>query len=130
MKNVNLLFRILLILAIPTFFACEGDDTDVDNPVDENEEELITVLNVTLINAATLDTTYAVFSDVDGPGGNAPVITPIILQYDGTNTQYIAQVEVLDSSNPNDVEDITLEIVEEADEHQFFYIPNSELPKL
>src|SRR5690606_16951588 len=57
---------------------------------------------------------------------NPPIITPINLKYTGENDQYLAVVEVLDTSDPNDVEQITPEIEEEAEMHQFFYIPNAE----
>ncbi|NEN24356.1 type 1 periplasmic binding fold superfamily protein [Cryomorpha ignava] len=124
MKNSKIISKALIIFAIPVVFACEGNDDD--NPQIENEAELITVLNITLINPVTNDTTFAVFSDPDGPGGISPTVTPITLKYTGENGQYLAHVEVLDSSNPNDVEQINPEILEEADMHQFFYLPNTE----
>ena len=125
MLNSKFLSRAFIVLAIPAFFACEGHDDDVNPPV-ETETELITVLNITFINPVTQDTTFAVFSDPDGPGGNPPTMTPIILHYTGENDKYFARIEVLDTSNPNDLKDITLEIEEEADMHQFFYIPNAD----
>ncbi len=130
MKNTNLVSKALLLLAIPALFSCEGKDTDVNNPVNDNEAELITVLNMTFINQTTQDTTTAVFSDSDGPGGNPPIITPIILHYSGDDVVYKAEIEVLDTSNPNDIDNITLEIEEEADAHQFFYIPNTEAAQI
>lgn len=124
MKNSKFLLKALLILAIPLFVACEGNDDDIPQIV--NESELITVLSITLINPVTNDTTTAVFSDPDGPGGIPPTITPIILKFTGENDQYFANIEVLDSSNPNNLKQINPEIVEEAEMHQFFYIPNNE----
>jgi len=37
------------------------------------------------------------------------------------NTNYNVNVSFLNNSDPSDVEDITLEIIEEADEHQVFF---------
>jgi len=124
MKNSKFISKAFIFLAIPVLFACEGNDDEL--PQVENEAELITVLNITLINQVTNDTTHAVFSDSDGPGGNPPTITPIYLKYTGDNDQYLANVDVLDTSNPDEVEHITPEIEEEAEMHQFFYIPNTE----
>lgn len=128
MKNAQFLSKALLVFAIPTIFACEGKEEDKSQVVNENE--LITVLNITLINPVTNDTTSAVFSDPDGPGGIPPTITPIILKFTGESDQYIANIEVLDSSNPNNVKQINPEIQEEANMHQFFYIPNTEADEL
>ena len=125
MLNSKFISLAFLIVVIPVFFACEGHDDDVNSPI-EPETELITDLRITLINPATQDTVLAVFSDPDGPGGIPPTVTPLILHYTGENDKYFARIEVLDSSNPNDVEQITPEIQEEADMHQFFYIPNAE----
>lgn len=125
MKNSKILSRVLLLLAIPFFVACEGNDDDVSQPI-VNEAELITVLNLTLINPVTHDTTSAVFSDPDGPGGIPPTIAPIVLKFTGENDQYLANIVVLDSSDPNDVEEINPEILEESEMHQFFYILNSQ----
>lgn len=126
MKSSNYISKAFIFLAIPFLFACEGNDDDPHHDHNHDEGELITLLGITLINPATNDSTYAVFSDPDGPGGNAPTITPINLKFTGQNDQYLAYVEVLDTSNPNDIEDITEEIIEEADSHQFFYIPDTE----
>ena len=125
MSNSKLISAALLILVIPMFYACEGHDDD-DNPPTPIETELITDLRISLINPLTHDTVFAVFSDPDGPGGIVPTVTPIILHYTGENDKYFARIEVMDSSNPNDVEQITPEIEEEADMHQFFYIPNAD----
>lgn len=125
MKISKFISTVLLILAIPLFFACEGNDDDDNLPI-VNETELITVLNITFVNSVTNDTTLAVFSDPDGPGGIPPTVTPIILKFTGENDQYLANIEVLDSSNPNNVKLINPEIEEEAEMHQFFYIPNNQ----
>jgi hypothetical protein len=105
--------------------ACEGDDDDEDMEIGmENEEELITDLILTFTNTDTQDSASFTFSDSDGPGGNASTIDVIDLQTGGEAVTYDVSVKVQDASDPNDVEDITAEVMEEAAEHQFFYLPN------
>ncbi len=54
------------------------------------------------------------FKDLDGDGGNPPVIDTIKLN---KNQSYTVSAIFLDESDPNDVEDITVEILEEDNEH-------------
>jgi len=119
--NISKFFRFsIFALAALTFVACEDDDDDDDTPSAVNEEELITDMVLTFTNTADQSVSTFTFSDPDGPGGNAPSIDDIVL----TDTAvYNVSVQVLDASNPNDVEDITSEVLEEDEEHQFFYIP-------
>ncbi len=84
----------------------------------ENEEELITTVKVTLTAQGAAPQTFT-WKDVDGPGGNAPQISEIIL---APNKTYSCQLEFLDESK-TPVEDITAEIVAEADEHEIYYEP-------
>jgi len=82
----------------------------------ENEEELITTVKVTLTAQGAAPQSFT-WKDVDGPGGNAPQISEIIL---APNKTYSCQVEFLDESK-TPAEDITAEVVAEADEHEIFY---------
>lgn len=83
-----------------------------------NEEEVITTLLYTLIPANGVgDTVHFSFKDLDGPGGNPPEIQNGILD---TATTYLAQVKLLNEL-VTPAEDITLEVEEEGDDHQFFY---------
>ncbi|MDP5231398.1 MAG: type 1 periplasmic binding fold superfamily protein [Cellulophaga sp.] len=91
---------------------------DNDNPIAINEEEVITTLTATLTpvgggTAITLQT-----RDLDGDGPNAPVVTVsgnlmAGAVYNGTL--------VLLNETLNPAEDITEEVEEESDEHQFFF---------
>lgn len=112
-------FSLIAVAAI-SFASCENDDDD-DNggPSGGNEEELITDLVLTFTNDGDQSVLTFAFSDPDGPGGDDPIIDDIVLS---DSASYTVSVEVLDASNPADIEDITEEIVEEADDHQFFYI--------
>ena len=109
MKN---LFHPLLLAIVLIFSACGKDD-----PVIPNEEELITTLNYTLtpINGGTAITLS--FQDLDGDGGNAPTITGGTL---AANQTYSGTLELLNETE-SPAESITEEIMEEQEEHQFFF---------
>ena len=93
-------------------FSCEKDD-----PVIPNEEELITTLNYQLMPESGGDTVVLSFKDIDGDGGNAPVIANGVLK---ANTTYAGTLTLLNESvSPAD--NITEEVEEEGDEHQFFF---------
>jgi len=111
MNNFKILFIALMAIALLTMTSC-GDD-DVDIPI---EPEVITTLNYTLTGGGT--TVTLSFLDPDGDGGNAPTITSGTL---AANTTYSGSIELLNESDPDDVEDITEEVAEEDEEHQFFF---------
>ena len=109
-----------LSLALVVMTGCDDDDPE---PV--NDEELITTVTVTFTNTADQSVVTATFRDTDGDGGNAPDITqPGALAADAT---YNVTIAFLDESDASDVEDITEEIDEEADEHQVFYVTSTGL---
>jgi len=110
MKSIQFLLMLLFASAI-LFSSCGKDD-----PEEVNEEEVITTLNYTL-TSATGDVIVMSFSDLDGDGGDVPVITGGTLMAD---SRYTATIELLNESE-SPVEDITEEIEEEAEEHQFFF---------
>jgi len=112
----------LLILAI-VFTGCSDDDP----PAPVNEEELITTVTITLSPAGTGTDIVLKTVDMDGEGGNDPIVTVDGIETNqvtlATGTTYTDSIELLNESNPDDVEDITEEVaVDEADEHQFFYV--------
>jgi len=105
------LLAILFISAL-TFTACSEDDHDDHG----HEEELITTVNYTLTNGN--DVTTLTFSDPDGEGGNDPTYS--VSNNLAANTTYVGQIELLNETE-SPAEDITDEIREEDDEHEFFY---------
>ena len=116
-KNILLKF-ILSGLVFSIAVACKKDDNDPAKPVNPNETELVTT--VKLIIAPTSNPSaemYASYRDLDGDGGNAPIIDTIRLD---ANTEYNVQVLVLDETK-NPVDTISKEIEEEKNAHQFFY---------
>ncbi len=110
MIKTNLLFLLGLVLCVATW-SC-GDD---DDPVIENEEEVITTMIYTLDSASGV-TTFS-FVDLDGDGAMEPVITNAIL---AANTTYTGSIEFLNQAEIPE-EDITEEVAEEDVEHQVFY---------
>jgi len=104
----------ILILSV----SCKKSDSDVATPVNPNETELITT--VKLIVSPTSDPeAQAVFAfkDLDGDGGNHPIIDTIRLQ---ANTEYQIQLIVLDETK-SPVDTTSNEIEEEKKVHQFFF---------
>ncbi len=113
MKINNLFLTFLLAAFVIT--SCDKDEPE--DPVIPNEEEVITTLLLTLVPQDGGDSLVFSFRDLDGDGGDAPVfVTPPL----DSNTVYIGSLELKNEiSMP--AEDITEEIVEEAEEHQFFF---------
>lgn len=94
-----------------------------DDPVIPNEEELITTFTYTLIAQNTPDTVSLYFQDLDGDGGNAPIIIGGKLK---ANTVYSGNITLLNEQE-SPAEDLTVEINNEAEAHQFFFAPSSGL---
>lgn len=111
-----------LIFTLPAlmFWGCEDDPT---NPENGNEQELITTVTLTLTENGTSNTVTATFRDLDGDGGAAPTIGTLTLKAGST---YTGSIELLDESK-TPAEDITAEVEEEADAHQFFYTPQGDV---
>ena len=101
------------VVSMPLFQACNDDD-----PEPENEEELITTLTMTFTNDADAgDVVVATFRDLDGDGGNPPTISNPTLSAGAT---YSAAIVLLNETE-TPPEDITEEVEEEGEEHQFFF---------
>lgn len=113
MKNLKSI-GIMLIAGL-IFTACSDDD---NAPEIVNEEEVITTLTVTLTPNGGGDAITLQTRDLDGDGPNAPVI-----QVSGNlaaGVTYSGNIVVLNET-VTPAEDITEEVEEEDDEHQFFY---------
>lgn len=113
MKNIKTLFLSLLVATL--FVSCSSDD---DNPEPVNEEEVITRMTIELTPATGGNLVTLEINDPDGDGPTAPTITGGTL---AANTVYNGSIELFDESDPTDIEDITEEVAEEDDEHQFFF---------
>lgn len=106
---------LILFLATGLFFSCSSDD---DNPDPVNEEEIITTVNFVLTPVGNGNIVTFQSQDLDGDGPNAPVNSQIGSLV--ASTEYTASVQFLNELE-NPAENITLEVLDEADEHQVFY---------
>ncbi len=89
-----------------------------DDPVVPNEEELITTLIYTLTPTGGGAEVVLRFQDLDGDGGDAPIISTDTM---AANTTYTGEITLLNELvNPAD--SISNEVAEEDEEHQFFFL--------
>lgn len=105
----------VMAVSIITTVSCNKDD----NP-GGNEEELITTLRLTMRETGSATVKVFEFKDTDGPGGNPPAKFDNIVLNSSKN--YSCTIEVLNES-VSPAEDITAEIIAEADDHQFYFEP-------
>lgn len=111
MKQV-LSFTVFSTLLLLSLSSCDKD------PVIENQEELITSLYVVLTpKDGPGDIVNWSFIDLDGDGGLPPVYSVQPLK---PNQVYSIALRLANESE-SPAEDITSEILEEAEDHQFFY---------
>lgn len=113
MKSFKALLYISTIMGIVMMTSCSDDD-----PIIENEEELITTVIYRMSPVGGGSDVEFQFSDPDGDGGEAPTISSEAL---AANTAYTGSLIFLDESG-EETEDITEEIEEEDEEHQVFYV--------
>lgn len=105
-------FSIFVLLVLISLASCEKK-----TPIIPNEEELITTLKFILTPVGGGSDIVFSFVDIDGDGGQEPIITNANLT---ANTVYNGRLELWNESIlPK--ENITLEIEEESESHQFFY---------
>lgn len=101
-----------LVLMTGLFYTSCNPDEDIDDP-----EEVITTLNYVLTPSSGGDAVTLSFRDIDGDGGDDPVITGGTLGMNETYTGIIT----LSNESETPAEDITAEVREEGEEHQFFF---------
>jgi len=102
----------VLLASSALFLSCEDE---VNDPLIPNEEEVITTLTYTLTGAGSVHT--FTFQDLDGAGGNAPMITVDTIT---SGVSYNGSLSLLNETE-SPAGNITAEIFAEAEEHQFFF---------
>jgi hypothetical protein len=108
----RLLFIFILFL---TFISCNKDD---NNP--GNVKEQITTMKLTLKETGSGTTKVFEYTDTDGSGGNPPVkFDPIVLS---PSRNYTCTIELLNGTGGSAL-NLTPEIINEAEDHQFFFEP-------
>jgi len=118
-KKINLVILLMLVMAVS--IQCKKDDPIVDPPI-QDEGELITTMNLVFTDSAGVLTTQTFsFQDPDGPGGNAPTVFDTIVL--SANKTYNVAISLLNESVAP-TEDITVEILNDADEHFFCFEPS------
>ena len=95
----------------------DHDDHDDDHGHGPGEVELITTLKITLTPQGGGSPLTVQFQDLDGEGGNAPVVDRIVVDAGTVYDGMIQELNELESPP----EDITEEIREEAEVHQLFF---------
>ncbi len=113
-KTMKFLKPLIFTFLLVTAAACSDDD---DLPGIINEEEVITTLSVTLTPDGGGTAIVLTSTDLDGDGPNPPTIVGGTL---ATNTNYTGVIQALNELE-NPAENITEEVAEEDDEHQFFF---------
>lgn len=121
MKARTTLSMLLLTLV---FWQCNRNKKQVTLPDPIlNQPELITTLILTLSDsAAPANKVIASFRDVDGAGGQIPVITDTLRL--NKNKTYLASILLLDETKIP-VDTVSKEILKEAVDHQFFFSHSS-----
>lgn len=104
--------------------SCKKDDVKPEDDHAHNDSELITTVELKFSGKGVIgnDTTFVItFNDPDGDGGNAPT------QFDTIhllkNSTYNVGLTLLDKSKTPAVT-ISNEVLEEANDHLFFYSSN------
>jgi len=114
-KNLHLL---AILFSAITIVGCSNDDDAA--PQVENVVEVFTDVTLKFTNTADAsDVVSASAQDPDGTGiQELQILDAITLAPD---TEYILTYEILNALNPADIENIGNEILEEDNEHQFFF---------
>lgn len=120
MKNIfqtKSLILLSIFISLISMISCSDDPVVPDDPVIENEEEVITTLTYTLTPSEGGSAVVLTYQDLDGDGANEPTITNGMLS---DSTVYTGALTLLNETE-SPAESITEEIEEEDDEHQFFF---------
>ncbi len=121
MQTNNLKSLFLMGLLSVGLLVSTSCDRDKDNDPD-NEQELITTIALTFTSSSGSVTFTA--RDLDGDGGNPPVVEPVVLN---ANTDYVLTIKFLDETQ-TPPEDITKEVQEESDEHLICFAVTGAMP--
>ncbi len=108
----------LLLISIFTslllFISCSDDP---DDPVIENEQEVMTTFTYTLTPAEGGSAVELNYRDLDGDGSEEPTITNGTLS---AETIYTGSITILNETE-SPAENVTEEVEEEDKDHQFFF---------
>lgn len=112
MKKLLFISSLLLIIS-----SC----SKLDEEAEDNHNEVVTTVELHFKQISNGAETVFKWEDLDGDGGNNPVIENITLL---SNQSYNVELVLLDKTK-TPVDTISLEVKEEDDEHRFYYIQNA-----
>lgn len=118
MKKLLAITSLLLI-----FTSCKKDEDPITTPPPTNESEVITTAELVFTDTDNNESYIWLYSDSDGDGGTPPAITADTLP---ANRSFSMSITLLNETE-NPPENITTEIEEEADDHQFFFSHGNEI---
>jgi hypothetical protein len=116
MKKLFLKQSLIFFCASALMLSSCGKDN-----MEENEEEVITTLQMTFVPVGGGATLIFKYDDPDGPGGANPTQDQIVLV---ANKTYNVAVQLLNKT-VNPVVDVTLEVAAEPQAHRFYYQPSA-----
>lgn len=118
MKKLLLFTSLIIVLS-----SCKKDEDPVFTPPPSNEHEVITSAELIFTDTENNEVYSWLYSDPDGDGGNPAVITADTLP---ANRSFSMTITLLNETE-TPAEDITPEIQDEAEDHQFFFINSNEV---
>jgi len=112
-----------LLLIVLVLQACKKDDPPPFTPPPVFEHGVITSVLLTFSDTESSDEYTWFYSDPDGDGGAAPIVTADTLP---ANKSFTVQIKLFNETE-DPVLDVTPEILDEADDHQFFFLVENNL---
>ena len=117
MKNIFQTKSLILTSVFISLISIMSCSDDPEDPIIENEEEVITTFTYTLTPSEGGSAVVLSYQDLDGDGANEPTITNGTLS---AETTYSGALTLLNETE-SPAESITEEIEEEDADHQFFF---------
>lgn len=104
-----------LLACVVVISSCKKES----QPAEENDNELITTVQLDFVNRQSGERSTFDWEDGDGPGGELPVIDSVILE---DNAAYDVQISFWNKS-VTPAENITEEVKAESENHRVYYEP-------
>ena len=129
MKKMKTKIMTIVVLSLLVFAACKKDkkeDPAPTNPAPTNQGEVITTMKIYIKDSITgnpITGSPFIFKDADGDGGSAGGFLPNAVDSLITlneSTTYLAEIILLDETK-TPADSISNEVVEEGQEHMFFF---------
>ncbi|MDP2386114.1 MAG: hypothetical protein Q8M29_07070 [Bacteroidota bacterium] len=125
MKSIIILF--LFALAVSSCLKKKNEEPSANNPLSPtNSGEIITTMKIYIKDSVSGNYIIGspfIFKDADGDGGNIGTYLPLAVDSLITlndSTTYLAELFLLDETK-NPVDTISNEVVEEGQDHMFFF---------